>query len=849
MLKTVAKNFLRTLSFLLIFSQSIMAQDREPVLLTVLIDVLETEHGIRFSYVAEDVEGIRLTPPSDTLNLNEKIAYLNNQTAFHFSKINDRYYSISKKAPKVAAYCGTLLDAYSGMPLENATIQSENGYATVSNAEGVFTLPNSATSGNITVSYLGYETLILNYTELGANCPAIMILPAISQLKEVFISNVLVKGINRNFDGSTSINTNNFGLIPGQTENDVLTIAQALPGVESINETISTINIRGGTNDENLILWEGIRMYQLGHFFGLISAFNPNLTKEVTIYKNGTPAHYGQSVSGVIDMSSNNKVSHKFNGGIGANLINTQAFLEVPVSQNLSLQISGRTSINGLVETPVYTSFSNRVFQDTEITNLQNSEIASNLMLEEEFYFFDAGAKILWDITESDKLRVSFIAMENHFEYTEQLFDNREISRLEQKSEATGISWERQWNSSFSSQVSFQASHYLLDALNQDIFTTQEVNQENEVLDLSAKLGTHFQISEKWHWSNGYHFSEIGISNTQDVNLPRFRDYEKNVMRTHSAYSQVGFRSQNKKTRFQFGVRGNYFDKLKETTIEPRLYFYQEITEGLALEVLGESKSQSVTQRIDLQSDFLGIEKRRWVLADGEGIPLKKGQQVSLGLLYNHNGWFVNAEGYIKKVHQVTSKSQGFQNQFQFARTTGEYQVVGSELTINKKIKDLSLWASYAYAVNDYTFENLSPSQFPNNIDVRHTVNLASSYSISQFQLALGLDWRTGKPFTLPLPEASFDEEGGFYEIAYDLPNNQRLDQYVRLDFSAEYLWEISNSVAAKFNLALLNLTNNRNTLNLRYALEDPTSEASEIQQIEEISLGFTPNFSFQLLF
>ena len=209
----------------------------------------------------------------------------------------------------------------------------------------------------------------------------------------------------------------------------------------------------------------------------------------------------------------------------------------------------------------------------------------------------------------------------------------------------------------------------------------------------------------------------------------------------------------------------------------------------------------------------------------------------------------MNAEGYIKKVHQVTSKSQGFQNQFQFARTTGEYQVVGSELTINKKIKDLSLWASYAYAVNDYTFENLSPSQFPNNIDVRHTVNLASSYSISQFQLALGLDWRTGKPFTLPLPEASFDEEGGFYEIAYDLPNNQRLDQYVRLDFSAEYLWEISNSVAAKFNLALLNLTNNRNTLNLRYALEDPTSEASEIQQIEEISLGFTPNFSFQLLF
>ncbi|MBT8310711.1 MAG: TonB-dependent receptor plug domain-containing protein, partial [Flavobacteriaceae bacterium] len=127
-------------------------------------------------------------------------------------------------------------------------------------------------------------------------------------LDEVVITNFLTKGIAKPNDGTTTINPQDFGILPGLIEPDVLQTIQALPGVQSADETVSNLNIRGGSHDENLILWDGIKMYQSGHFFGLISAFNPYLTKDVVVIKNGTSAFYGDGVSSVIDMRSKNEI-------------------------------------------------------------------------------------------------------------------------------------------------------------------------------------------------------------------------------------------------------------------------------------------------------------------------------------------------------------------------------------------------------------------------------------------------------------------------------------------------------------------------------------------------------------
>ena len=80
----------------------------------------------------------------------------------------------------------------------------------------------------------------------------------VQKLEEVIISNYLTKGISKKSDGKVSIDTEEFGILPGLTEPDILQTIQALPGILSVDETVSNINVRGGTHDQNLILWDGI---------------------------------------------------------------------------------------------------------------------------------------------------------------------------------------------------------------------------------------------------------------------------------------------------------------------------------------------------------------------------------------------------------------------------------------------------------------------------------------------------------------------------------------------------------------------------------------------------------------
>src|SRR5690606_22089719 len=113
------------------------------------------------------------------------------------------------------------------------------------------------------------------------------------------------------------INYKNFGILPGLIEPDALQSLQALPGVESVNEKISDLNIRGGSSDQNMLVWDGIRMYQYGHFFGLISAINPYLTKNAMLIKNGTNPIYGNSVSSVILLNTEDEINQDFSAETG----------------------------------------------------------------------------------------------------------------------------------------------------------------------------------------------------------------------------------------------------------------------------------------------------------------------------------------------------------------------------------------------------------------------------------------------------------------------------------------------------------------------------------------------------
>lgn len=663
---------------------------------------------------------------------------------------------------------------------------------------------------------------------------------ALQNLQKVIITSYLTKGIKLNDDATTTITPKSFGILPGLIEPDILQTIQALPGVQSVDERISDITIRGGTNDQNLVLWEGVKMYQTGHFFGLISAFNPYLTKDVTVSKNGTSTIYGDGVSSVIDIRNIDDLTGKFSSGFGVNLINLDAYGIIPLNNKLELQLSARRSLTDIWSTPTYDSYFNRVFQNTDLTNRENNNNSNN----ERFFFYDLSAKLIYNLTEKDKISTSIISIANNLDYQENSNDSQDIlnSNLEQNSLAATINYNRQWNDFFTTNAQVYFSNYKLDATNTDGINNQTIFQENDVSDVGIKLDANYRLSANINYLGGYQFSEISITNLEEVNIPDFSRFVRNVSRQHSIFNEIKFTSNSTNTILKLGLRNNFFERFSDFNVEPRISFNQKFLTNFRLEILGELKSQITSQIIDLQNDFLGVEKRRWTLANNDDAPITKSNQISAGIHYNKNKLLISAEAFFKEVTGISTRNQGFQNQFQFINAAGKYTIKGVDFLINKKFKNISTWLSYSFNDNNYTFNDLNEGNaFPNNIAIDHAVTFANTFSWRDFNIGLGLNWRTGKPYSKPLSNQAVVNN----TIIYGSPNANNLPDYFRVDASIRYDFKINKTIKASSGFSLWNVTNKTNILNKRFVINDQNG----INEIENQSLGMTPNISFRIDF
>ncbi|SHH29883.1 TonB-dependent receptor domain-containing protein [Winogradskyella jejuensis] len=664
----------------------------------------------------------------------------------------------------------------------------------------------------------------------------------LQRLDEVFIQNYLTKGLSRTIDGKVEISPQKFGILPGLSEPDILQTIQALPGIKSVDERISNINIRGGTNDQNLILYEGIRMYQTGHFFGLISAFSPYLIENVDVTVNGSKAKYGSGVSSIISISNSNEISKKPESGVGFNLLSIDGFSKFQLSKKTELQISARRSYTDALITPTYDTYFERVFGNSNLGSGQYQNPQAQLRQDERFFFYDTNIKFLYDIDKNSKIRANAIAIFNRLDYDVNT-DNQLLtaSELSQKSYAGNISYSRNWSPSMRMDAQIYYSNYELYGNNIVSSTTQELTQDNEVLDIGARVDFLKTVDQNLNFNFGYRFNEVGVSNLEDVTIPTFRRFIKEVVSTHAIYGEAEFKSNSKNTYGRIGLRGNYLEDFGMLLFEPRFSFSQKFLNHFRLEVLGEVKSQSITQIIDLQQDFFGVEKRRWQLSNNKDVPVVKSNQFSVGLNYKQKGWLISAEGYVKNVIGISTRSQGFQNQFQLVNTSGNYSVKGIDFLLNKQFKNLSTWLSYSYSKNDYDFESLNNGEeFPNNFDIRHVVNFSTTYEIENLKISAGINWNSGKPYTEP---ATNQFNSG--SIVYNTPNAKRIPDYLRTDVSARYAFQVADDVIAEVGASVWNILDDRNIINRFYSRDDNNA----IIENNEVALGLTPNFSFRLTF
>ncbi|MDC8005520.1 TonB-dependent receptor [Aureisphaera galaxeae] len=803
------------------------------------LENLESSYPYTFSFKDEDISSHYVTNPNAS-SFENALDFLGKNTLFQYRVLPDNTITISRKE-NLVSICGKVFNDVDGLPFTSVAVMSPYQQV-LTDAEGLFSMDILNLGDAINFQYTGYEKVTRSASDFtGPSCGQITLSPRIEVLNPVNLTNYFAKGISKNNDGTLTVNYDEFDILPGLIEPDVLLTIQALPGIQSVNESVSFLNIRGGTNDQNLILWDGIKMYQNGHFFGLISAFNPFLTENVTVTKNGTSALFGDGVSGVISMEGDDEITSKVKGSLGLNLISADAFVDVPLGKIGSVQVSGRKSINNIVETPTYTSYFERAFQNTEVTSMGGDVLPNS---DDDFSFLDTSFRVLLKPTEKDLFRFNFMVLANELEFLENARIDGEFQSLRsdllQNNVSGGFYYQRQWNDRWNTDFQFYGTAYELQASNQDVVNNQRLFQENDVLESGARLTTDHRFSDKIMGRLGYQFNETGITNFEQINNPFFERTDKQVIRTHSFFAESNIQAL-KNTAINAGLRLNHVGKFNELLWEPRLSLTHRFLNYFTFELLGELKSQTTSQIIDFQNDFLGVENRRWVLSRPNDIPIIKSQQVSAGLTFSRKGWLVNVEPYLKKVEGITSQSQGFQNQFVNERSHGSYIAKGIDVLLNKNFKSITTWLSYSYAKNDYEFEDFIPSEFPNNLDIRHTLSYGINYSFKNFNLSGGFNWHTGKPTTL-LARGEEIVDGA---LNFARPNGENIKDYFRVDISGTYEFKLSNSFDAFVGASIWNLLDTDNVVNHFFRLSDDM----EVEEIDEFALGFTPNFSFRIIF
>ncbi|MBS1534342.1 MAG: TonB-dependent receptor [Bacteroidetes bacterium] len=843
---TGSKRFYLFIFILLNFISAWAQNSRGEVSLKILLLEIGQKHGVIFNYIEDEVAIFKLNPPDENWELSKKIKYLNQKTHLRFKVVGDKYFTVYNDPKYDKPLCGYLIDEQTAEPIENAIVQIEKiGIQVTTEADGHFELP-VISPNPIHFIHQSFESKTIDPQQLYvAGCPKILLKPHFNELTEVIAERFMTSGITQKKDGSLLIKPKKFGLLPGLIEPDVLQTLQQLPGVNSIDETISNMSVRGGSHDQNLFLWNGIRMFQTGHFFGLISVFNPSLAHEITFIKNGTSAFFGESVSSVSNISTHHEKIDQTGANLSANMISSEGNARVKLSPKAYIEVSGRRSFTDFFNSPTFQQYNDRVFQNTVVTDL-NANTPSSIISTKRFYFYDMTFHYLQKIGTGHELSIDAITIRNTLGIDQYLPTAEKYSRWGQENLGTSMRWKAQWTERFHTEFNASTSYYKLNAFNESVTNNQITQQSNSVMNFGAQLKSSYRFLPNWTLNNGYTIDEIGVTNADNINDPAFSRNIKNVSLNQAAIAELEFKPQNNKTRLTFGTRVNYFGKLKKTIIEPRFFWQQSLTDNISLNLSGEFKSQSLEQIIDQQRDFLGLEKRRWVMADGNTTPIQKSKQIGIGLSFKNKKWLLTLDNFYKKVDGITSREEGFQNQFEFSKAIGQYEILGTEIFVQRNFNRWYTWLSYSFNQNQYLFPTLYEKGFPNNYELVYSLANAIIYDWKSLKIALGSRWHSGKPYTTPTSNIINTTDPAHPQIDYQKPNNERLTDYFQLNASASKTWKFTKVASIEVGISVLNILNKQNLIHRYYRIN---AAGTGIENVDVYALSRTPNMHIKVSF
>ncbi|WP_192821904.1 TonB-dependent receptor [Rufibacter sp. LB8] len=785
------------------------------------------------------------------------------QTAGSETKLYEIGIKTNKITPGNATIRGTVVDGKTGEPVVGAIVLIENPMTAV----------NTDENGNYALSLpKGRHTLKIRSIGMRETKRQIMLysdgrLGVELQSSTVSLNEVLVRG-NRDKNvtsagmGVEKLDIRTIRQVPTAFgEADVLKVVLTLPGVKSVGESSTGLNVRGGATDQNLILFNDATIYNPSHLFGFFSAFNPDVVKGVELYKNSIPAKYGGRLASVLDITTREGNKQKFAGAGGIGLIAGRLSLEGPIIKDkTSFLVGGRTS------------YSDWLLKQLPNETLNNSKAG----------FFDLNATVHHTINANNALSLTGYFSNDNFKLgsdTLYQYQNRNLIF--------------KWGHSFKENLfgtfttSYSGYNYNVTSEKNEVNAyglSYNQEQVNAKVDLTYNLGQKhtldFGASSTFYKMNPGNYQPLGETSlvvpdkvAQEQGLEsaiylsdQYEITPRLMVSVGLRYSFFNYMGSKEVFTYAPGVAKN-----ESTVIDKTQYGSNEVIktyhgpEYRAALRFSFTESFSVKAGYNRMRQYLHMLTNSamisptdiWKLSDSHIKP-QLGDQISLGLFKNFksNTIETSAEVYYKTMQNVLDYKSGakllLNHQIETDVINSRGKAYGVELMVRKTEGKLNGWLSYTWSrsliqSDDEEFvEKINLGKFyASNFDKPHDVTLVGNYRFSRrINTSLNFTYSTGRPITLPL---SIFEIGGSKRIYYSERNQFRVPDYYRVDFSLnlEGSHKIKKLAHSSWTLAVYNLTGRKNPYSIYFKSEEGMIKGYKLSVFGRPIPTVTYNFKF----
>lgn len=729
---------------------------------------------------------------------------------------------------------GTVIDGKSGEAIIGATIIAQNtGFGSTSNVNGKYALKLTPGIFNLIISSIGYEPKNIQIKIMGNGKLDFELFEHSIKIDEVVVSS---KKEDNNVRGNqmslVEMDRKLIKQLPSLFgEKDFIKSMTMMPGVTSIGEFGSGINVRGGSNDQNLFLIEGSPILNSSHVFGLISSINSDAINSVELYKGFIPQNFGERISSVMDihMRPGDFKKPHISGGIG--LIDGRFTIESPILKDKASILIG-----------IRSSYSDWLLKKLPDLDLQKSSAG----------FYDANIFLTINPNYKNKISVFGYVSSDKFKYSS-------LIKYSYSNYLASITYDRLYSNRFNSKFIIASSNYTMDKDNNEII--HEHSKINSGIKYnSLKTNFNYTINQSnlinfgtqvIHYSNNSGIQTPTdtsilpykkLNNEQAIELALFigdkYDFTENLsiqggLRI-SGYAYLGPyqittyqngipRSENSITgirNYKTGIINKYYN------LEPRISSKLMLTKFSSLKI---SYSQNVQYLNQISYTSISSPDDVWKLSSPYILPVKS-RQYAIGYFRNFRNNTIESsiECYYKTLTNLVDYKNGTiisMNSFMEAYLiNAKGKNYGLEFFFKKTSGSWDGWISYTYSRSlKNTTSSVSEEQIKDNkvysstFDRPHdlTLNILYHYS-KRVRLAANYNYYTGRPVTLP--EQSFRIDGQNY-VQYSDRNKYRLPDYKRLDLSISIDETLYHKMKWKgsWTLSVINVFSNENIFSVIY--------------------------------